>query len=267
MAASSSNLVVLAGVMRGQARGLILWALALGAVSAMYISFYPSFGDDQMDQMIADMPEDLVIALGYDRIGSAAGWVTTTVYGLVAPILLLVFAVAGGSRLIAGAEEEGTLELELTSAVVRRQVLGERILALWLSVLALVVVIALVSYGLVQALDMDVGISGILAGTLGLYLLVTGLGTVALAAGAITGRRAIALGAGAGLAVLAFVFDALGPVVEAGWMTAISPFSWYLENDPLATGFDVRGLILLAIVPIVFAAAGLLAFDRRDLMV
>ena len=34
-------------------------------------------------------------------------------------------------------------------------------------------------------------------------------------------------------------------------MNAISPFSWYLEHDPLTNGFDLRGIALLATVPIV----------------
>ena len=264
---AADTLPVLTGVVRDQRRSLALWSLALAAVSAMYIAFYPSIGESAMEEMIATMPEDLIIAMGYERIGSAAGYITSTVYGLLGPILLLVFAVSTGARLVAGEEEDGTLELELTSPVERRRVFVERLLALWLDVLLLVAVLTLVSYALVQAFDLDVGFTFLLAGSAGMYLMVIGMGTVALGIGAITGRRAVGLGVAAALAVLAFILDAIGPVVDVGWMTAISPFSWYLENDPLTNGFDVRGLLLLAIVPVVFAAAGLIRFDRRDLMV
>jgi ABC-2 type transport system permease protein len=113
---------------------------------------------------------------------------------------------------------------------------------------------------------MGVGLTLILAGSTGLYLMVIGMGTIALAIGAITGRRAIALGAAADVAVLSFLFNAIGPTISAGWMTAVSPFSWYLEHEPLTNGFDWPRLLLLAIVPIVFAVAGLVRFDRRDLM-
>ena len=266
-ASSTAGAPVLTGVLRGQRRSLALWSLALAAVSTIYIGFWPLMGEDTMQQAIAGMPEDMIVAMGYDRIGTPAGYMTSTVYGLLGPILLLVFTIANGARLIAGDEENGTLELELTSPVARRRVFAERLLALWLDALLLVAVVALVSVILVNALDMDVAFTGILAGATGLYLLVAGMGTVALAIGAITGRRAIALGVAAALAVAAFIFDAIGPVADADWMTAISPFSWYLENEPLATGFDVRGLLLLAIIPVVFGTAGLFGFDRRDLMV
>jgi ABC-2 type transport system permease protein len=254
-------------VLRDQRRSLILWGIALAAVSAMYIAFYPSIGGSAMEDMIASMPEDLVVAMGYDRLGSAAGYLTSTVYGLLAPILLLVFAIATGARLIAGEEEAGTLELELTSPIARRRLFTERLSALWLDVLMLVAVLTAMTYLLVTTLDMEVGFVNILAGSTGLYLLVIGLGTVGLAVGAITGRRAVGLGVAAALAVLAFMLDAIGPTVDAGWMTAISPFSWYLENDPLTEGFDVPRLLLLATVPVVSTIAGLVVFNRRDLMV
>jgi ABC-2 type transport system permease protein len=264
---AASTLPVLTGVIRDQRRSLSLWALALAAISAMYIAFYPAIGGTAMTDMISTMPEDLVVAMGYDRIGTAPGYITSTVYGLLGPILLLVFAILTGARLIAGEEEDGTLELELTSPVERRRVYTERLVALWLDVLVLVTVLTVVSYGLVVALDIDVGLTFLLAGSTGLYLLVIGMGTIAFGIGAITGRRAVALGVAAALAVLAFILDAIGPIVPAGWMTAVSPFSWYLENEPLANGFDVPRLLLLGGVPIVFATIGLVRFARRDLLV
>jgi ABC-2 type transport system permease protein len=263
---AADTLPVLTGVLRDQRRSLVFWSIALAAVSAMYIGFYPSIGGSGMEEMIARLPEEFVVAMGYDRLGSAGGYMTSTVYGLLGPILLLVFAITAGARLVAGEEEDGTLELEVTSPVERRRVFVERLLALWLDVLLLVAVITLVSYVLVVALDMGVGLTLILAGSTGLYLVVIGMGTIALAIGAITGRRAIALGAAADVAVLSFLFNAIGPTISAGWMTAVSPFSWYLEHEPLTNGFDWPRLLLLAIVPIVFAVAGLVRFDRRDLM-
>jgi ABC-2 type transport system permease protein len=255
-------------VLRRSRRSLLLWGLALGAVSAMYIGFYPSMGGSQaMEDVIATLPEGLVTALGYDRIGTAGGWLTSTVYGLLAPILLLVFGIGSGARTIAGEEEDGTLELELTSPVGRRRIVSERLAALWVSIAFLVAVVAAVSYGLVLVLGMDVGVGEVLAGSTGLLLLVLGFATVALAVGAATGRRAVALGVASGLAVVAFILDALGPAVGAEWMTTVSPFSWYLGEDPLTNGFDWAGLALLGVVPVVAAVAALAAFDRRDVMV
>lgn len=262
---AADTLPVLSGVVGRQRRSLALWSLAVAAVSAMYVSFYPSIGGAEMESLIEDLPEGLVTALGYDRIGTPGGYLTSTVYGLLGPVLLLVFAIATGARLIAGDEEDGTLEL--TAPVSRRELYAQRLLALVVDVLLLVAVLTLVTWTIVAALDIEVSFMNILAGSTGLLLLVLGLGTLAFSVGAVTGRRTVAVGVAAGAAVLAFILNAIGPTIDAGWMTAVSPFSWFLGNEPLTNGFDLSGLALLAAVPIVAAVVGVLAFARRDLMV
>lgn len=248
-------------------RPLLLWAVALSAVSVMYLSFYPSMGGGAMDDLVADLPEDLVTALGYDVIGTAGGWVTGTVYGLLGPILLLVFAIGTGARLLAGEEEAGTLELEITAPISRRRILTERLLALVFGTCFLVAVVTAVCWLLILALDMDVPFDRLLAGSAGLVLLTLGFGTIAFSVGAATGKRAVAMGAAAALAVLAFVFDALGPAVDQQWMSEVSPFYWYLGQDPLLDGFDWFGLAKLAVIFVVASAVAVVTFPGRDLRV
>lgn len=265
---AAETLPVASGVLRDQRRALLLWGIAVAAVTATYVGFWPAMGEGaDIESFIENMPEGLVQAMGYDQIATPAGYLRSTVYGLLGPVLLLVFAISAGARIIAGQEEDGTLELELTAPVSRRELFVGRLLALWLNVTVLVAVVTATTLALVSVIDMEVAVTGIIAGSSGLLLLVLGFGTLALVVGAATGRRTVALGVAAGLAVVSFIFDAIGPTVGAGWMTAVSPFSWYLERNPLAAGFDLRGLALLAAVPLVAAAVGLVTFDRRDLMV
>ena len=259
---------VLAGVLRAQARSLLWWGVALALVCSLYIGLYPSMGaGGEIQALIEQMPDAMVNAFGYDQIASAGGWITSTVYRLIAPVLLLVFGIGAGARLVAGEEEDGSLELELASPVARGRLYLERLLALWLDLAVLVAVVAAVTLALVLGLELDVPVLNVLAGSVGLLLLVLGFATVAFAVGAATGRRSLALAVAAGSAVLAYVFDALGPTVGAAWMTAVSPFSWYIEESPIIHGFQPAKLAVLALVPVVAAAAASLRFVRRDLMV
>lgn len=258
---------IAAGVVRNARRSLILWSGALAAVSAMYVSVFPAIGGTDMQALIEGLPEGMVEALGYDQIGTAAGYISSTVYGLLAPILLSVFAIGAGARLIGGDEENGSLELEYTAPVGRRQVYIERMLAMWINVSVLTVVVAVATAGLALALDLDISLVNLAGASVGLWLLTLGFGTVALAVGAATGRRAIGLGAGAGVAVTSFMLDAIGPTIDVEWMSAISPFSWYLGERPLQNGVDVFGLLLLVLVPAIAGLLGLRRFERRDLMV
>lgn len=247
-------------------RGLLGWAIALAAVAGIYIPFYPAMGGGELQAIVDTLPPDLISALGYDRIGSPEGYLTSTVFGLLAPALLLVFGIGLGARTIAGEEEDGGLEL-MASAPVRRDVLlAGRIIAMHAQIFLLVAVTFVVTVLLTTIVGMDVAISGIAAASLGLNLFVIALATVTLAAGAATGRRSIALTVGASLAVASFVANALSGAIERGELLArISPFSWYLAGDPVADGIDPFGFAGLAILTFGAWGIALLAFPRRDL--
>ncbi len=258
---------VLRWTVRTHLRTWLGWGVVLAAVSALYISFWPAMGDNQEMQALVDgMPEALVTAMGYDAIGSPAGYLESTVYALLAPILLVVFAVGLGAQLIAGDEEAGLLELESAGAVSRWRLLAESALALVLVTAALAAVVGLVSIAVANLVGMDLRTGAVAGATVGLWLLVLALGNVAFAVGAATGRRGLAVAVGAGVAVGAYVANALAPLLEDGdWVARLSPFHWYLGNDPLNEGLGLPGaaaLLALALGSVLLAAV---VYDRRDL--
>ncbi|MFA9444132.1 ABC transporter permease subunit [Egicoccus sp. AB-alg6-2] len=263
----SRPLAVFRGVLRDRRRSLILWTIAMAAVTAVYTSFYPAMGDGaDIAVFVENLPEGMVQAMGYDQMGTPGGYLQSTVFGILGPALALVFAIGTGARLIAGAEEDGTLELEATHPVSRTQIYLDRLLALWLGCAVLVTTVFVVTAALVAALDIDLATSALLAGVVGLLMLVVAIGTLALAAGAASGRRGVALATGAVVAVVAFLADAIGPSVDGlGWLTTVSPWSWYLGGDPLIEGFDVGGLALLAALTVIAGGAGVLRYRQRDL--
>ena len=265
---TAGPLTVFRGVVSARRRSLALWSLAIGAVAALYASFYPAMGEngEAMEPFMEGMPEGVVSALGLEQIASAAGYLQSTVFGLLGPALLLVFSIGWGARTLAGTEEDGTLELELTHPVSRTRVFLDRLLALWLGAGLLALTVFVVVAVLATVLDMELGVGRVAAAGVSLLLLGVALGTVALATGAATGRRGVAIATAAAVAVLSFVANAIGPLVDGlGWLSTISPWTWYIGGDPLFEGFDWGGLALLAALAVVAGAAGLLRYRQRDL--
>ena len=258
--------VVAVGVLRDQRRSVGWWSLSVAAVAAMYTSFYPSIGAAQFEVMLDAMPA-FVQAMGFDAMTSAAGYINMTVFSLLGVVLLLTFAIGSGARLIAGDEESGVLELDLAAPVSRVRIYVERLAVLWLTVAALVAGIAAVLLLLSAVLDLDLALARVAAAGVSLVVFAGTLGTLAFGVGAATGRRAHGLGAASGLAVLAYLFSYLGPLIDAPWMETVSPFSWYVGNDRLVNGFDPRGLAQLAAVAAVGAVGGMWRYRDRDLMV
>jgi ABC-2 type transport system permease protein len=257
---------VLRWSLRERGRSLVVWGLAVSAVSALYMAFYPSMANEDMESLIAGLPEALREGMGWDRIATGAGYLESTVYGLLAPALLLVFAVTHGARLLAGEEEVGTLELESTAPVGRQALALQRFGTLALCLAVLVAVLAGATVVLVPAFDMGVSAGGTLAAALGLWLFALAMGAVTFAVGAATGRRGTALTVGSGVAVASYMGHALGPAAPgAEWLETVSPFAWYLGGDPLVAGVDPAGYLALVALIVLALVAGVVAFGRRDL--
>lgn len=263
----ASRLPVLTATLYDQRRGLLLWALALVGLTVMYGAFYPEMAvDDALEVYLDALPEGFSIAMGFEDISTAAGYLTSTVYALLAPLLLLVFALTTGTRLVAGDEEAGTLELTVTHPVSRHRVLLERAGALVVAVALLSAAVGLATGGLAVGYGLDLPGENIVAATVGLGAFALAFGLLGLAAGAVSGRRAASLGIVAAVALASYVLDALSRLAEPleGWERA-SPFHWYVGGDPLADGWDLGGLALLGAVAVVALIVAVWRFDRRDL--
>jgi ABC-2 type transport system permease protein len=255
-------------VLRTSRRSIGLWALAVAGVSVLYTAFYPSIGGAKMEVMMESMPPGLIEAMGLQDMASAAGYVSSTVFSLLGAILTLVCAISVGARLVAGAEEDWVLELEMTGPVSRARVYTERLAVLWLTVLALTTSIVVVLLALTSALDMDVTLGGLLAAGLSLWVFGGAMGTLAFAVGAATGRRGPATTVAATVAALGYVLAYLAPMVDGGaWLARLSPYEWYIGNDPLVHGVDAAGLGLLLGLAVLALVGGLVPFRRRDLTV
>ena len=247
-------------------RGLLGWGIALAGITVLYLAFWPMMGDE-MQAALDGMPEALIRALGYDDIGTGAGYLEAVIYGLLGPVLLLVYGIGLGGRVIAGQEEDGTLELDLAAPVARVRLYWERLAGVWALLTTLVAITTLAVLVSVEVFDLQVPVVHVLAASLALWLLVGGFATIALALGAATGRRGAGVAGAAGLATLAYVFRSVGEAAGVDVLATLSPFTWMLAGEPLVHGFDGAGVAMLALLSVVAAPLGAWRFAHRDLMV
>lgn len=250
----------------GSWRGLLAWAVAIVAVLFLYLPLYPSMQTPELSQMINSLPSELVQALGYEQITSGQGYTQATFFGLMGFVLVTIAAISWGSAAIAGNEESGQLELTLAHAVGRIQYALESAAALVVKVLLL----GLITFFIIALLNNPSEL-GIQADNLVAVILAwTGLGltsgAVALASGAVTGRRVWAIGTGSGVAVLGYAFDALGNMnPDMAWLQPFSPYHWAFSNTPLTNGVDWGGLALLWGVSSLLIVVSSVALARRDI--
>ncbi|GGV22777.1 ABC transporter permease subunit [Paenarthrobacter nicotinovorans] len=247
-------------------RSTLAWALGLTGAIMLYLPLYPSIGGSaQMQQMIDALPQGMTKALNYDQIATGPGYTQATLFGLIGFLLMSMASIGWGAAAVGGDEESGLLELTLAHSVTRVQVVLERASAILVRIAlltALVFVLVLVLNGPAK-LEIDVGH---LFGAVLLFAALALLsGTAALCAGALTGRKVYGVAAGAAVAVLGYVFNAVGrqsPDVE--WLLNLSPYHWAYGNSPVTNGADWGAVTGLLCISAALIALGTLALQRRD---
>jgi ABC-2 type transport system permease protein len=252
-----------------QLRPVAIWSVGAMLLVAFYMALYPSIGAaTEMQQMMDSLPpafRALFAAEGLD-LTSPEGYLNIELFSFVGPIMLLAYTLSAGSGATASEEERGTIDLLLSTPVTRRRVLLEKAVAMGL--LAFVVMLAMwlgvALGGAIGGVTVDlVRVGGAL---IAMLLLSMAFGAIALLLGALTGRRTLSLAIASALALVGYVLNGMGTIVDwlEPWRPA-SPFYHYLAGDPLTRGLQPGSAAILAAITLVALAAAVVAFDRREL--
>ncbi|OIV37768.1 hypothetical protein BIV57_09360 [Mangrovactinospora gilvigrisea] len=259
---------VLGKTIRDGRKALVAWTYGVVVVSVLYTSSYKLIGKAKGNVM-AGAPQSLQKALGMQDYGSPAGYLGSTVFGIMLAMLFSAYALVTATRAVAGEEESGLLDLLLAQPVSRRKLVLQRFAAM-VAVLAgfgVLVVAALLALRGPVGLG-AVAASGIAAATLQLVLLGVCTGGVTLLVSAGTGKRGLSLGIGVVVVVFGYLANSFLPLIKGiGGIKHFSPFYWFDGNTPLVHGISASGCLLLAGVTVVAVVLGTVLFERRDLNV
>jgi ABC-2 type transport system permease protein len=236
---------------------LLAWAGGVAAAGVVVGVLLPT-----MDEYLASDAgfQDVLAAMGMNLTDLSRGFLA-----MWATILGLVLAVYCAFRLGATRAEEASTraDLLLTRPVQRWRWLGGHILTMAASVLVLGLSAGAAMWlaGLATTADLAAADSfGAVFNTLSAVVLLAGLGVLVFG---VVPRLTVAVTAGA--AVAAYVLELVGPVLKwPEWVLGSSPFH-HLAAVPVDP-FEPTAAIVMLAVGVAFAAAGVIAFTRRDLV-
>jgi ABC-2 type transport system permease protein len=246
--------------------GSFTYLLFLGAA-------FPTFADnaDKFQEVFESYPEALRAMFNMVEgvsLGSGPGFLNMELFSFVLPLLLIIFAVGFGARAVAGEEEDGTLDLLLSGPVSRRRWLAHQAAAMTVltSAIGAMNFLAILVAGAAFGMELD---AGHLAGaTLGVVLVALVFGGLALAVGAATGKRSVAIAVASAAALAAYLIFALADIVT--WLGAAqkaSPWYYYAAAAPVINGADWAHNGVLAAIAGLLPVLGAVVLDRRDLAV
>lgn len=246
-------------------RSFLGWAIGLAGAAGIYTSSYALIEPMSYEEVIESFPQELLEAMGWDEIATPTGYLGSTVFGLVVPILTVIFAIAVGTRFLAGDEEAGTMELTLTHPVSRTSLVLERAGAALLAGLGAGTVVCVAVIALAGPVGLDVPASRIIAASFSLGLLAVAFAMLAIALGAWIGRRGIVLGICSAVAVYAYFASTVLTTVDGlEWLDKTSLFFYYGGQQILDTGLSIGNMVVLVVVSSILLIAAVLGFDRRD---
>lgn len=239
---------------------LILAASAAGYMAleiASYQNIYPEGIDPQQFAVFADNPATRMLQGAPTGITDAAGFAVWD-GGWVLQVIVGLWALLVGTRVLRGEEDSGRTELLLTGAITARR-------ATLLTVL--VVVGGAVLTGLAAAVGLaafGAPLSGSLAYGLSLgafAALFAGLG--AMTAQVFGVRRRAAGVAAAGLGTTFVIRMLANSAEDRAWLGWLTPFGWMDRLRPFS-GIDGRPLVLLVATAVLLVAAAVWLRGSRD---
>ena len=126
-----------------QRRSLLAWAVSLVLLVAMYVAIWPSIRDQPaMTDFLNSMPPAMrsLFAMTGADMTTPIGYVKIEMLSLMAPLLVLLYAVTTGAAAIAGEEDRHTLDMLLANPVSRGRVLLEKLAAMTAGIVLLAAV-------------------------------------------------------------------------------------------------------------------------------
>ncbi len=246
-------------------RGLFGWSVAIALLVLLESALWPSVRGMNLGEMYASFPEELRKFFDLEAMTTGAGFLNAELFTLLLPSLFLVYGVGRGARALAGEEEQGTLELLLVTPVSGPQIVVQKALALATSITVLGLALFASTVSGSALFDLGISAGAAASGALAMTLLGLEFGMLALALGALTGRRSTSIALVSVLATAAYVLYAAGLLLTSvePWQP-LSPVYQAFHGGPLGAGLTTGYLWLLGGSAVLVALA-LPTLDGRDI--
>lgn len=246
--------------------GSVVLAAVLSAFAAMMILLAPGLlAEIDMAAYAEQLPPQMVAAFDLEVMGSIEGFIAIELYEFVWLLGLGVYVAYQAAGDIAGDVEDGQMDMLLSTAVSREQVVAEKFLAVLTPIIVVnVVVLTVVSAGtrLVGEPVPAADLVAVHALSVPYLLCCAALGVFASVAAP---SRRTAEGTAAVVVVGTFLIEGVTAGTDLAWMAAIAPMNYYDTVAVLTESeYDLVGAGVLLAATAVLLVASQQWFARRD---
>lgn len=251
---------------------LAWYALGLIAYGWMMVAFYPLIAKnpDYLEMAKDVFTDELMAAFGGVGLefSTLGGFISIEYLSLMWIFIVGAAVITFAAGELAGAVEDGTMEVTLAQPVSRLGVALTRYLAMavYAATLCLVTVLTIYLAGLLHGVDVPFGAMALLFVVC--LLVALALGGLAFMISAMTTGKGRTIGVTLGVMVAMYLANVLGSLnADFSWLSRLSLFNYWKPNeviDDLAVA--PATWLVFGIAAVVFFAVGLYAFQKRDVV-
>lgn len=244
---------------------LLAWQVGIFAMTVFIMALFPTL-KEAFGQSLANVPDSLKSVLGdattYQRIN---GFIDIQVMFQMV-FMTVIYGVILFTGVLAGDEQEGTLQTLLANPVSRKKIYFEKLLGV--SIL-LGLVGAAVFFGVWLGSLMvgeAVDVFRLILAVKALFLVSLVFSVMGYALGAATGRRGLAGAAAGAVAFFSYLITNLAPSVKSlEALNKFSPYEYFNKPSILDNGVQAGDWVVLIISSLAFIVIGYFFFVRRDI--
>ncbi|MGB3682499.1 MAG: ABC transporter permease subunit, partial [Rubrobacteraceae bacterium] len=220
-----------------------------------------------LEQMVDAFPPGFMEAAGVEDVasmGTITGFLDAEIFGLVLPLALPFFAILAAAGAIAGAEENGTIDVLMSNPLPRWQLVAAYFVSTAIALAGILAIFGLILWGSVQFIDAELALGTVAEGVFGAWPLAIFFGGLAMVASAIFRGKMLAVGVAGGVLFVMYFLNVVSGLVEG--LEFLEYFSAiYYYGSPLTKGIDWANFAGLTGAAIVLAVAAVFAFQKRDI--
>ena len=244
---------------------LAIWYVGLFATTVLIMLLFPTLRDT-FGKALNDVPESIRGILGdastYQRI---EGFIDIQVMAQMV-FMTIIYGIILLTGVLAGDENEGTLQTLLAHPVSRTRVYVEKFIGA--SILVFIATSSVFTGSWLGAAvvgeSIDLVRLGLATGML--FLVTMAFSAIGFALGAITGKRGIAGAAAGSIAFISYLITNLAPSVSAlQTVNKFSPYEYFNKPSILDNGVQAGDVMILLGITVACVIAGYVAFVRRDI--
>ena len=247
-------------------RSLIGYSLGMALYALVVVALYPAFKhSNSLDSLVRNDSTAAALFGVNGPISTSGGWLNGNIYANFFPLIMLLMTVGYGAAALAGQDEDGTLCLIAALPIRRVRIVLQKAAAMALQAIVLAATVA-VCVLIGRSFQLSVSLANAVSISIAIVLMGVDFGLLTMVVGALTGRRATAIGVGAALAAASYLVSSLAPVVS--WIRPgryASLFYWAVGNDQISKGVSLADYAVLILVGLAALYAAVVAFRRLDL--